>query len=469
MFTHLTPIDLSGTLTATDIVDNLTSNLADKPLSANQGKVLKDLVDTKRDIVSGVMAGNNLELTKDDGSKVVVDVSTLLADVKAMSGHYDVATQSLVITLSDTSSFSIPVANLLPVTTDSSLSGNGAGEPLKVAISVDADNILGRGTDGKMFALKEIPSAQSGNILVRNPDDRLYVGMLDEDDMVSDDNTKPPSQQSVKAYVDALHKSRVFLSTDSFTPVDADKPTVAEVLGATTGTEIIVFYTKTNNENDKPTHTWHIDKDRKVTVLTYPVQGAGSVNIVQNLDTPNSTDVASTQAIVDVLTTNNIFVYSYTGMTSRDTTPVPVGNCPEVGIQAGKKVKISWSVPIRPSKNKSEWRGLYLNLNIRVNGTWYNLGNSGFDYMHHGAHTISTAKGSLVCDIPSLLNISDAYSLKVEISIRAYAGTVGINGSHNINRHQSGLSRGHDISEIMQQNYMTIYIEECDNVIHRIR
>ena len=42
-------IDLSNYLQKTDVVDNLTTNDSQRPLSAGQGKVLKELVDTKQD------------------------------------------------------------------------------------------------------------------------------------------------------------------------------------------------------------------------------------------------------------------------------------------------------------------------------------------------------------------------------------------------------------------------------------
>lgn len=64
--TTITIVDAEGTKTATindgeisisDIIDNLTSTATNKPLSANQGKVLKDLVDGKQNLIlSGTTA-----------------------------------------------------------------------------------------------------------------------------------------------------------------------------------------------------------------------------------------------------------------------------------------------------------------------------------------------------------------------------------------------------------------------------
>ena len=453
---------MTNYLLEADIVDNLTDNRGNKALSANQGRVLKELIDTKRDIVSGTMNGTDLELTKDDGTKVIIDITALLADVKAMSGHYDVATQSLVITLSDTNTFSIPVANLLPVLTDSSIEGNGSGDPLRIAVSADANNVLARGTDGKMFVLKELPSTVAGNALTRENDDRLYVGILDEDDMVSDSDTKLPSQQSVKAYVDALHKARVYLSTDTFTPADANNPTTGEVLGAVTTTEVIVSYNKTNNENIVATHTWHIDKDNKITVLGTP---AGTPNTIsQDITSDSPVLVASTQAVKDYvdskLVPNNIITQSYSGVKSIGTTASVINLFPAVVIGAGKKIKVDISVPARNDSNG--WGGLFINLNAKINGTWYNLGNHGYGggVMANKASMIGYGYMKVAIDLFAITGSTAAHSVQFELMGKSYTGTTNINGAHFINAATIGLNKGTDVDAVLEQNFTTIHIEE---------
>ena len=66
----------------TDIVDNLTSTDTDKPLSANQGKVLKDKVDTK---------ANNSEVVKK------TDVNTSLTSTPSTGKVYDANTINKII------------------------------------------------------------------------------------------------------------------------------------------------------------------------------------------------------------------------------------------------------------------------------------------------------------------------------------------------------------------------------------
>ena len=56
-----------------DIIDNLTSTDVNKPLSANQGKVLKDLIDAIEEDVAGAVAASDIvdNLTTDDATKVL--------------------------------------------------------------------------------------------------------------------------------------------------------------------------------------------------------------------------------------------------------------------------------------------------------------------------------------------------------------------------------------------------------------
>lgn len=72
----------SDKVNKTDIVDNLTSTDTDKPLSANQGKVLKDKVDTK---------ANNSEVVKK------TDVNTSLTSTPSTGKVYDANTINKII------------------------------------------------------------------------------------------------------------------------------------------------------------------------------------------------------------------------------------------------------------------------------------------------------------------------------------------------------------------------------------
>ena len=96
-YATITTVD--GKVDKTDIVDNLTSIDTDKPLSANQGKVLKDEVDLKAND-SEVVKKTDIATTLDNtvtndqiaGAKVVVDELGLKANDSEVVKKTDIAT-----------------------------------------------------------------------------------------------------------------------------------------------------------------------------------------------------------------------------------------------------------------------------------------------------------------------------------------------------------------------------------------
>lgn len=65
-------------------------------------------------------------------------------DIHAVSGVYDPATEAIIITLSNHSTFSIPAALLLPVTTDGdTITGNGTAENPLIGYKVEYDPATG--------------------------------------------------------------------------------------------------------------------------------------------------------------------------------------------------------------------------------------------------------------------------------------------------------------------------------------
>ena len=138
---------------------------------------------------------------------------------------------------------------------------------------------------------------------------------------------------------------------------------------------------------------------------------------------------------------------------------------PEVTIQAGKKVKIDIYVPTRDNTNS--WGGLYVNINAKVNGTWYNLGNTGYDggVMSNSATSIHALNHEMLLDFITNLNLPNdqPYTLQFELTARSYNGTTYVNQSHDINRTGSNLgSRGSLQTWASDQNYCHIVIQEKD-------
>ena len=103
-------------------------------------------------VASGAVAGTDLTLTLNDASTVVIDVTSLVTDVKVSSGVYNAGTEAIDFTLSDATTVSVPVSALLVSTTDDTIDGDGStATPLTITPSTDAGNTLTLGTDGKLL------------------------------------------------------------------------------------------------------------------------------------------------------------------------------------------------------------------------------------------------------------------------------------------------------------------------------
>ena len=105
--------------------------------------------------VSGAVVGQDIVITMSDTSTFNIDATALLADIRLQSGSYNNATEELELIISDgvnpPSTITIPVGDLLLVSTDNIDGDGSSGNPLKVNPSTDANNAIVLGTDGKPF------------------------------------------------------------------------------------------------------------------------------------------------------------------------------------------------------------------------------------------------------------------------------------------------------------------------------
>lgn len=117
--------------------------------------VLQPLKDA--DVASGALVGSNLELTKNDGSKINVPLAGLIPAAKAdhflKAVEYKAAEKKIKFTVgndlnAEESSYEIDVADLLPVVAGNGLQGNGTStSPLSIktpansGLKVDANGI----------------------------------------------------------------------------------------------------------------------------------------------------------------------------------------------------------------------------------------------------------------------------------------------------------------------------------------
>ena len=138
---------------------------------------------------------------------------------------------------------------------------------------------------------------------------------------------------------------------------------------------------------------------------------------------------------------------------------------PEVTIQAGKQVRLDVRIPTR--SESTNWGGLYVNVNAKVNGVWYNLGNTGHDggVMHYSATSIHALNHQMILDFIGNLGLDEnqEYTLQFELTARSYNYTTIVNGSHDINGTGFLLgSRGELQTWASDQNFTHLIITEID-------
>jgi len=189
-------------------------------------------------------------------------------------------------------------------------------------------------------------------------------------------------------------------------------------------------------------------------------------NIPLGTDTDKilTTDTDGNIRKIDQRLANKSYVQTFKGNKSfGNGNAVLLNLFPEVTIQANKKIKLSIYVPTR--HDGYDWGGLYININARVNGTWYNLGNCGYDgnAMQSGASSINSYSNTVLLDFIGNLTLSQntSYTVQFELTARSYSGTTRVNQNHDINRTANNLnSRGALQTWASDQNYCHIIIEE---------
>jgi hypothetical protein len=106
------PIDLSGYVQYSDIINNLTSTASDKPLSALQGKNLNDMItslmnelsDTQQDVADNMTDIANLQTA--DGQNVKITGNQSISGTKNFTGIFQISGKTISYD-SSTDTFSI--------------------------------------------------------------------------------------------------------------------------------------------------------------------------------------------------------------------------------------------------------------------------------------------------------------------------------------------------------------------------
>jgi len=118
--------------------------------------------------------------------------------------------------------------------------------------------------------------------------------------------------------------------------------------------------------------------------------------------------------------------------------------------------------PVR--SNTSAWGGVYFNVNVSIDGVWYNLGNKGYaTAMAWGASIMDTWNYSQPFDFPAILGLTESYELIVELTVHAHDPVINVNFDVRANTTMNGLNgRGDVVSWASDRNLLTLNAREFD-------
>ncbi len=163
---------------------------------------------------------------------------------------------------------------------------------------------------------------------------------------------------------------------------------------------------------------------------------------------------------------NKSYVQTFnTSLTIPSTTATVINLFPQVTIQPNKKVYLKVYVPTR--SRTTAWGGMYINVNVNVNGTWYNLGNTGHDggISASSSIPIHALNHEMLLDFITNLGLpaDQPYTVQFELTALSFTSTTFVNRSHDINRTANQLgSRGTPVTWAKDQNFTHIIIQEMD-------
>tara|TARA_R110000851_G_scaffold147580_4_gene287523 strand:- start:1120 stop:1752 length:633 start_codon:yes stop_codon:yes gene_type:complete len=143
----------------------------------------------------------------------------------------------------------------------------------------------------------------------------------------------------------------------------------------------------------------------------------------------------------------------------------------DVTIQADKAVLFDLMIYVR--NDTQSWGGLYLNIYCLINGTRYNLGNTGFNagVMLNGAAEVMLLNHKMYYDFPGNFELSGDYVVQFEIYGKTYGGTTSVNGNSLQNTELYGFTTGDSTFSavtvedwIKPQNFSRMVIHEIDTL-----
>ena len=142
---------------------------------------------------------------------------------------------------------------------------------------------------------------------------REYIELIDEDDMASDDETKAPSQQSVKAYINSQQPNQAYASNSTYTTLGTILPADGTVPQNTEGDEFLTlaFTPQTATSKLIISVSCHVGAANNV----------GMVGIALFKDSDTDALAASGEGIDSSIRTANVaFTYAMTSGTTSEIT-----------------------------------------------------------------------------------------------------------------------------------------------------
>ena len=157
---------------------------------------------------------------------------------------------------------------------------------------------------------------------------------------------------------------------------------------------------------------------------------------------------------------NKTYVLSNKNEVSVGTSATDIYTFPTVTIQQNKDVYISLEVPAKG--DDTSWGGLYINVSVKANDTWYNLGNPGHtnEIMCNGSAASCRTAQTMLID-SSVIGVAPDkdYTLQFYVSGCTFNGTAWVNKGCDVNAADKG-TKGDKLESLTLQNYMSLIIQE---------
>jgi hypothetical protein len=203
----------------------------------------------------------------------------------------------------------------------------------------------------------------------------------------------------------------------------------------------------------------------KFTDTVYNKPSSEPISYIEGLE-KKLTDLSN--AIPAETLPNKSYVQTHTTQVNIDSGNVDVINLFDtVTIQKNKKIRIDYFVPYKFDTSLVNPKANYININIniKINDTWYNLGNTiaQENIIYSDVKNTGNFLNFLTIDPIAILGLdaSSSYTVQIELTARCETGTAKINYNNDINKLDNNLgARGDLLTDVSNQQYCHVMIEE---------